>query len=241
MLEKLEKVQIIFLSIALTAGLIIASLIFTGAFSKDQISVTGSAYEIVKSDSARLEIEIATKESSKATSYELAQKQIPIVKNYLKEKGVLAENIELKTPHGYYTYKTLPNGHSSNEISRYNLSQNIVITSNDVYKIKEISTEISSLISQGIDINVYPPAYFYSKLADLKVKLLEEATKDAKQRASAMLKSTNNKVGKIQTVKAGVFQITSEDSTNVSDYGINDTTTITKKVTSVANVVFRIK
>ena len=241
MLEKLEKVQIIFLSIVLTAGLIIASLIFTGAFSKDQISVTGSAYEIVKSDSARLEIEIATKESSKAASYELAQKQIPIVKNYLKEKGILAENIELKTPHGYYTYKTLPNGHSSNEISRYNLSQNIVITSNDVYKIKEISTEISSLISQGIDINVYPPAYFYSKLADLKVKLLEEATKDAKQRASAMLKSTNNKVGKIQTVKAGVFQITSEDSTNVSDYGINDTTTITKKVTSVANVVFRIK
>ena len=135
----------------------------------------------------------------------------------------------------------LPNGHSSNEVSRYNLSQNIVITSDDVFKIKEISTDISSLISKGIDINIYPPAYFYSKLSDLKVELLEEATKDAKQRASAMLSATKNKVGKIQSVKAGVFQITSEDSTNVSDYGINDTTTINKKVTSVANVIFRIK
>ena len=39
----------------------------------------------------------------------------------------------------------------------------------------------------------------------------------------------------------GVFQITPEDSTNVSDSGISDTSTIKKKVTSVANVTFRIK
>ena len=241
MFERLEKIQIIILSIILATGLIVASLIFTGAFSKDQITVTGSAYKIVKSDSARLEIEIATKEINKALSYSLAQKQIPVVKNYLLAKGIKDENIELKAPHGYYTYKYTSTGRSTNEVERYNLSQNIIITSDDVYKIKEISTEISSLISQGIDINVYPPAYFYSKLSDLKVELLEDATKDARQRAAAMLKATNNRVGKIQSVKAGVFQITSEDSTNVSDYGINDTTTINKKVTSVANVIFRIK
>ncbi len=241
MFEKLEKIQIIFLSIVLTAGLIVASVIFTGALTKDQITVTGSAYRIVQSDSARLEIELMTREADKAQSHALAQKQIPIVKDYLKAKGITEENIELKAPNGYYSYKTLPNGHTSNEISRYNLSQNIVITSNDVFKIKEISTEISNLISKGIDLNVYPPAYFYSKLSDLKVQLLEDATKDAKQRAAAMLKATNNHVGKIQSVRAGVFQITSTDSTDVSDYGINDTTTIGKKVTSVANVVFRIK
>ena len=68
MFERLEKIQIIILSIILATGLIVASLIFTGAFSKDQITVTGSAYKIVKSDSARLEIEIATKENNKALS-----------------------------------------------------------------------------------------------------------------------------------------------------------------------------
>ena len=35
--------------------------------------------------------------------------------------------------------------------------------------------------------------------------------------------------------------ITPVDSTNVSDMGINDTSTIDKKVTAVANVTFRIK
>ena len=69
----------------------------------------------------------------------------------------------------------------------------------------------------------------------------ESATNDAKERASAMLKATHNKVGKIQSVKMGVFQITEPDSTNVSDMGINDTSTIDKKVTAVANVVFKIK
>ena len=39
----------------------------------------------------------------------------------------------------------------------------------------------------------------------------------------------------------GVFQITEPDSTNVSDMGINDTSSVEKKVTAVANVVFKIK
>ena len=56
-----------------------------------------------------------------------------------------------------------------------------------------------------------------------------------------MLKATRNKPGKIQSVNMGVFQITPVDSTNVSDMGINDTSTVDKKVTAVANVVFRIK
>ena len=64
---------------------------------------------------------------------------------------------------------------------------------------------------------------------------------DAKERASAMLKATNNRVGKIKSVKMGVFQITPVDSNNVSDMGINDTTSIDKKITSVVNVVFEIK
>ena len=71
--------------------------------------------------------------------------------------------------------------------------------------------------------------------------MLEEATKDAKQRAAAMLKATHNHVGKIQSVRMGVFQITPVDSNDVSDMGISDTSSIEKKITSVANVTFSVK
>ena len=135
----------------------------------------------------------------------------------------------------------MPNGMTTNQIAAFDASQRISVKSKDVQKIKKVATDITNLTSKGIDINVDEPSYFYSKLSDVKVKMLEEATKDAKQRASAMLKATHNKVGKIQSVRMGVFQITPVDSTNVSDMGINDTTTIEKKITSVANVTFRIK
>ena len=79
------------------------------------------------------------------------------------------------------------------------------------------------------------------KLPELKVSLLEKASKDAKDRAESMLRPSHNRVGKISAVRMGVYQITPVDSTDVSDGGINDTSSIMKKVTAVANVSFKIK
>ena len=97
------------------------------------------------------------------------------------------------------------------------------------------------MTEKGIEISGYEPSYYYSKLSDLKVEMLEKASKDAKQRAKAMLKATGNSVGKVQSLQMGVFQITPENSNDVSDMGISDSSSIKKKVTSVANVTFRIK
>lgn len=239
--EKIEKFQLIWVALILAFGLIAATKIATKNVVRDGISVTGSAYEIVKSDSARFEFEIVTRQANRMASYTLAQKQLPEVLNYLKSKGLTDENIEIKPANGYNSYKYNANGSMTNEIAYYNLSQPIAVKSDDVQKIKEISVDIQNLISKGIEINPMEPQYYYSQLSDLKVKLLQEATTDAKQRASAMLKATHNRTGSIQSVKMGVFQITPVDSTNVSDMGINDTSTIDKKVTAVANVVFKIK
>ncbi len=241
MFEKLEKFQITILAVVLAAGLIWATQIATARISKDVISVTGSSYKTVTSDSGRLEFRIMTRHATKAGAYETISKQVPEVKNFIKSKGFAEDEIEIKSPNGYYTYKTLPNGNSTNEIAYYHISQPMFVTSKDVQKIKTLSVELPSLIKDGIDIDAYNPEYFYSKLADDKVQMLEEATKDAKQRADAMLKATHNRTGKIQSVRMGVFQITPVDSTNVSDMGISDTSTIDKKITSVANVTFRIK
>lgn len=239
MFEKFEKLQLVWLAVILSLGLVVAVNSGTGAMSKDKITVTGSAYQVVKSDSARLEFIINTRNSNKQLAYNSIKSQLPVVMTYLKDKGIT--DIDVKSVNGYNSYKYTPNGNMTNEIAYYNLSQSIIIKSDDVQKIKDISTDIQNLLDKGIDINVLSAQYFYSGLSDLKVKLLEDATTDAKNRATAMLKATNNKPGKIQSVNMGVFQITPVDSTNVSDMGINDTSTIDKKVTAVANVVFRIK
>ena len=223
-------------------GIVISSLVFASRMPKSEtITVTGSYSQNVTSDNGRFDFELNTRQATKAQAIEVLNKQRPEVIKYLESKGFTEEEINVKTPNGYNTYKLLPNGNSSNEIAYYNLSQNFSVKSKDVNKIKEAASDIPNLISKGIDINVYEPSYFYSKLSDIKVKMLEEATKDAKNRASAMLKATHNSVGKIQSVKMGVFQITPVDSNDVSDMGISDTSSIEKKITSVANVTFSVK
>lgn len=245
MLEKflsyLEKFQVLILGLLIAIGVVWATHIVARVLPTDGITVTGSASKIVQSDNGTLEFSIVTKQKTRRLALTTAKNQIPTVKDYLKSKGISDKDINVKTPYGYNTYRTLPNGNSSNEVEFYNLSQPIEIKSNDVEKIKTISNDITNLMNNGIDIEAQAPQFYYSKISDLKVELLKEATTDAKQRASAMLKATHNRTGKIQSVKMGVFQITSANSTDVSDGGIYDTASVEKKVTAVANVVFKIK
>lgn len=241
MLEKLEKFQVLLLAFVLGISGIIATVITTKTLSKDVISVTGSYSQTVTSDKGVYEFEVIARGKSRADAYATIKKQKPIVLKYLKEQGFDDKQIEEKYINGYNLYRTNYNGSSTDEIVGFNASQRYSVKSDDVEKIKKVSTDINTLTEQGVDISGYEPSYFYSKLSDLKIEMLEKASNDAKQRAKAMLKATHNSVGKIQSLQMGVFQITPEDSNDVSDMGISDSSSIKKKVTSVANVTFRIK
>lgn len=240
MLEKLEKFQVLTVGILASLAIIVCAKVVSSSLAHNVISVTGSAYEIVKSDSGTLNFTIQIKRPTKNEAYNLVQEQIKTVAEYLNQKGI--KDYELKASNGYYSYKRNPvNGYSTDVIDAYNLSQPMSIKSDNVELIKEIAVDIQSLISKNIDIMVEQPSYDYSKLPELKVSLLEKASQDAKNRAASMLKATHNGVGKIQSVRMGVYQITPVDSTDVSDMGINDSSSIDKKVTAVANVSFKIK
>ena len=65
MLEKFEKLQLVWLGLILALGLVFAVKIGTNSVSKDSITVTGSAYQVVKSDSGRLEIELNARKPDK--------------------------------------------------------------------------------------------------------------------------------------------------------------------------------
>lgn len=241
-MDKLEKFQLLISLSIIALGIVISSLIFASKMQlNENITATGSAYKIVKSDTAKLGFSINARKPSQKEAYSALKKQLPEVIKYLEEKGIKKENIDTKSMNGYNIYRQNEKGYSTSEIIAYEASQVLEITSDNVLKIKDISIDIQNLIDKGIRIDVFSPEYFYSDLASIKVDLLKEATKDAKQRAQSMLEATSAHVGKVKSMRMGVFQITPINSTMVSDMGINDTSSIDKKVTAVANVVFKVK
>lgn len=241
MIEKLAKIQVAMLGLILGLCLIIGASVLSSNFKKNEITVTGSAFEIVKSDSASWKFQIRTKAPTSMAAYNMLSAQKPIVEEFLIQSGVKKEEIEYMGINNYATYKYDSKGNQTQEIANYTYEQTVKISSNNPELIKKTYLEIPSLIQKGVTIQAFGPEYYFSGLNEKKAQLLKAATADAKVRAQGMLKATNNRVGKISSVKMGVFQITPSDSNEVSDWGINDSSTIDKKITAVANVIFSVK
>ena len=241
MMEKLEKFQLLVSCTVIALGILISAALFAYKMpTGENITVTGSASKIVKSDNAKLSFMLEGRAKTQKEAFKVIKSYHPEILKYLTSKGINKEDIDIKPINGYYNYRNV-NGYSTNEIQDYSANQSIEIKSKDVEKMKEISTDMQSLSDKGIEMHIDRPEFYYSDLASVKIELLKEASKDAKERAKSMLSATGSSVGKVKQIKMGVFQITPPDSTDVSDYGVNDTSTIDKKVTAVANVVFKVK
>jgi hypothetical protein len=78
-------------------------------------------------------------------------------------------------------------------------------------------------------------------LDDLKVEMIAKASANARERVEAVRKNGKVRLGPIASVRIGVFQITPVNSTRVSDYGINDTSTIEKEIKSVVGIKYFVK
>jgi hypothetical protein len=71
--------------------------------------------------------------------------------------------------------------------------------------------------------------------------MLAEATKNAKDRAERIAESSGSKVGSMRSADMGVFQVMAVNSTEVSDYGAYDTTSIDKNVMAVVRASFSLR
>lgn len=243
----LRNSQIIILGICIAAATIVSSVILSKGFLKvmkftrEQISVTGSAQKNIKSDYIVWRGTFSTRQADLKTGYKKLSSDLEVVKKYLAGKGISEKEIMASQITTNKVYKKNDKGMETNEIQWYVLAQTAEVRSNDVDKVDKVSREATELIEENIDFESSAPEYFYTKLDELKIEMLGKATENAKARAENMVKATGNKIGSIRSARMGVFQITPATSTDVSDYGVNDTTSFDKKVMAVVNASFAIE
>jgi hypothetical protein len=243
-MERFREYQLLVLGVSLAVGLILASAIVTGGFvslkkaEAQAITVTGAASEFLSSDFVKWQPTLSRRSSTTGSAYSGLKKDVEVVRKYLLEKGLTSGEIKIMPPTTETIYTHDSEGNTTNQVEGYTLRQSFDIQSNNVGKIEQLASDAMELSNQGVFFETSSPQYFYSKLDDIKIKMLGMATENAKQRAQAMAKSTGNHIGHMRSSQMGVFQITPKFSTDVSDYGVNDTSTPDKKVTAVVNVTF---
>lgn len=244
---QIKDYQVVILGVAIALGSICSTYILSKAiveFQKMQnqtIRVTGSASQNVTSDSAAWTINVKTKKTTLKEGYTQLSSDVKKIKDFLLSNGIDEKNIDFNSVNSYENYKRLPNGGMSNDIDSYVVYRLITVKSNDINKITEISKKVDELINKDINLTTESVQYFVSNLDDIKVKMVGEASKNAKERAKSMVAGTNGKIGVMNSAKMGVFQIVPVDSTEVNDYGINDTSSIEKKVVATVSATFTVK
>jgi hypothetical protein len=232
--------------VALAIGLVLSSLILGWSLMKtkkteDAITVTGSAKKRIKSDLVVWSASVSYQAPKLADAYRLLSENVPRVKQYLIGKGIAENQIQTSSITTTTLKQLDSNGAETSEITGYSLRQQLEVKSNDVDKIARIAREATELINQDILIESNSPQYYYTQLGDLKIEMLGEAAKDAKTRAERVAASTGNAIGTVRSAKMGVLQITAADSTEVSDMGIYDTSSIDKDMTAVVNISFAVE
>lgn len=244
---QIKDYQVVVLGVIIALGCIFSTYILSKGiveFQKIQtqtIRVTGSASQNVKSDRASWTINFRTKKTTLKDGYAKLNADSKVIKAFLIDNGLKAEDITFGSVGSYENNKRLPNGNISNEIENYTIYQSVTVKSDDINKLTDISKKVDELVNKDIDLSADSIQYFVSNLDDIKIKMVGEATKNAKDRAKSMIKGTNGRIGTMNSAKMGVFQIVPVDSTEVSDYGINDTSSIEKKVIATVNATFNVK
>ena len=234
------------MGVALAVGLVGATVVGARALvrikSDETIQVTGSAKRRIKSDLVVWSAKVSSRSTQMRAAYKTLAASVPKVTAYLEKAGVPKAQIKV---HSIATKSMHPRDKEGREledvITGYTMEQTIEVRSSDVEKVGQISREVTELIDEGIELESDSPEYIYTKLGDLKIQMLAEAAKDSRTRAEQIANSTRAKIGPLRSARMGVIQINPADSTETSNEGNNDTSSLEKDIITVVGSTFALE
>ncbi len=233
-------------ALVLATGLVVATAVASAQFvhiadSRSTLTVTGSARQTVRSDLAVWRGTFSAQAPRIEDAYADLAASARRVRDYLLKRGFPDSAIVLSQVQTVTVYQRLPNGMESSVAEGYRLSQSAEVRSSEVERVGALARESTELIRDGVRLESFPPEYLVTRLADLKVETLAAATRDARERAGEMARNAGSRLGRLRGARMGVFQVTPALSTQVTDYGVNDTSALDKDITSVVSLTFEVR
>ena len=133
--------------------------------------------------------------------------------DYLISNGISEEEIGINAPEiidmSAERYSTTPAPY------RYNVTSVITVSSTKVDLVRKLIADQGELLKQGIAITGgeyrYNTVYSFAGLNDIKPKMIEEATRNARAAAMKFAQDSGSKLGKIKNASQGQFSISDRD------------------------------
>ena len=225
------------------------SIVFTGWLASsairetrnDQdITVTGSAKKAIVSDLVQWKGALTSEGTDLAEAVSTLKASLAKFSAFVAQSGkVSVSRAPISSEALSYTQRD-SDGRSI-EIPGYRVRQSFQIESTDVTATTQLAGKTAeAMLGAGVPYEA-SLSYLYTKIAELRLEMLEAATADAKNRGETIAKGAGVVIGAARNARVGVFQITAKNTAEVDDYGAFDTSSIDKEITSVVSVTFALK
>lgn len=248
--EHKTKKHFVYLGFILALGLILASFVLGTQFKnlrpKGVISVKGVAEAFYKSGEATWEVRIKTWDLNSKKSFEKAKQKQEVLQKFLleyfDETQLKSKSFSVGKVYEYrYNSKT---DREESVANGYEATGGFVITTRELEKLEQVREKLMEWRVDDEEIVVFQPQFYLEDLEKIKVEMISQATKDARNRAEEFAKTGGAKVGAMKSASQGTFNIYAEnDKENEESFygGSYSTSTIVKKVRLVVTIQYEIE
>jgi hypothetical protein len=233
------------LGIALALGGAFASQSLARAIvasrNASSIKVKGSASVDLQADRARWGATVTARGATLQAAYQQLGAGMAGLQGFVTKAGFTDKEWTTSAVRTATVMKKDAKGAATNTVERYELSQAVVVTTDKVSAVYEAARTVTELIKDGTDVTSGAPEYTVSTVEDAKVRLLDQATRSAMDRARTLADGSGSAVGALLNASQGVIQIVSRGSTSGGEYGEYDTSTIDKTMRVVVSLASAVR
>lgn len=210
--------------------------------AEKRITVTGSATRRIRSDLVVWRAGVKSQAPEMAQAFKKLSTDVPALVAFIKAHGIDEKDIKVSAATIQEIHPRDREGHLQEEtISAFVTEQSVEVSSTDIDKVEKTSREATDLIDRGVYIHSEAPLYIYTKLAELKVQILADASKDARQRAEQIAQNAGARLSGLLVARMGVMQVNAAYSTEVSGEGNNDKSSLEKDVLAIVTTSFGVE
>ena len=213
------------------------------AMSGRTVTVKGLAERDVVADTAVWNIKINAVGGDLSALQQRIDKDINEIHSFLMDSGFAATDIQNLRVHVRDKYAGYSDAELKNQQNdgRYVIDTGVMVRSHNVQLVDSVSRQMGELVRRGITIteDYSGPMYIFNGLNDIKISMIEQATKNATAAGEQFAKDADARLGKIKSANQGVFSIESRDPTD--SWSSNERQAINKKVRVVSTITFYLK